>query len=457
MPSSLMSETQLEQIAQNLVERAISAGATAADVVVREAEEFSATIRMGKTESLKEAASKALGLRIFLGTRSASSYSQDFSRSSLDRLVERTLSMARVMSEDPAAGLPEAEQLGRYKGDLQLYSPDVAKLSTGERMEWARRAEEAAFAADPHIQNSEGASFEASSGVKTYANSLGFTGSYQSSYCGLSVVPVAVNGSGGGMQRDYWYTVARSATALESPESVGRKAAERAVRRLGARKVTTCRVPVIFDSETARSLIGHIFEAVRGDAVYRGASFLTGKLGQRVAGENITILDDGVRPGGFGSRPFDDEGIPASITPVIRKGVLENYLLNAYTARKLSLKTTGNAARGVAGPPVVGAKNFYLEPGPYTVDAMLRSIKAGLYVTELIGFGVNIVTGDYSRGAAGIWIENGELAYPVEEVTIAGSLPEMLNHIAMIGSDLEFRSALASPSLLIEGLTVAGV
>jgi len=452
-----MSETQLEQIAEDLIQRAMSAGATAADVVVREAEEFSATIRMGKTESLKEAASKALGLRIFLGNRSASSYSQDFSQSSLNRLVERTLSMVRITSEDPAAGLPESEQLGRYEGDLQLYSPDVAKLSTEERMEWARRAEEAAFAADPRIRNSEGASFEASVGRKAYANSLGFVGSYPASYCGLSVVPVAMNGSGSSLQRDYWYTVGRSTAVLESPESVGRKAAQRAVRRLGARKVKTCRVPVLFDSETARSVIGHLFEAVRGDAIYRGASFLAGKLGQRVANENINVLDDGMRPGGFGSRPFDDEGIPARITPVIRKGILENYLLNAYTARKLNLRTTGNAARGVAGPPAVGAKNFYLEPGPYRVEEMLRSVKTGLYVTELIGFGVNIVTGDYSRGAVGLWIENGELSYPVEEVTIAGSLPEMMHHISMIGSDLEFRSALASPSLLIEGLTVAGV
>jgi PmbA protein len=199
-----------------------------------------------------------------------------------------------------------------------------------------------------------------------------------------------------------------------------------------------------------------VFEAVRGDAIYRSASFLTGKLGKRVASGNVTILDDGLRPGGFGTRPFDDEGVPASLTPVIEKGELRNYLLNCYTARKLNLKTTGNASRGIAGPPVVGPKNFYLAAGPHSPEEILRSVRSGFYVTELIGFGVNIVTGDYSRGAAGLWIENGELAFPVEEVTIAGNLAEMLDHIEAIGSDLEFRSALAAPTLLVGGLTVAG-
>jgi PmbA protein len=449
-----MAENNLETIAADLVARAMKAGATAADAVVREGEEFSSVLRLRKIESLKEAASKALGLRVFVGQRSASSYSSDFSAASLDRLVSRTLAMARATSEDPASGLPEAQSLGKYDGDLELYSDDLRDLSTDDRIAMARRAEEAALSADPRIKNSEGASFDASEGAKAYANSLGFSGSYRASYCGVSAVPIAQDESG--MQRDYWYSVARGAKGLEPADSVGRKAAARAVRRLGARKVSTCRVPVVFDSETARSLVGHIFEAVRGDAVYRDASFLAGKLGNRVAGDNITVFDDGLMPGGFGSRPFDDEGIPASTRPVIKGGVLKSYLLNCYTARKLKLATTGNASRGVAGPPGVGPKNFYLIPGSHTPEEILRSVKNGFYVTELIGFGVNIVTGDYSRGAAGLWIENGELTYPVEEVTIAGNLPEMLSHIAMIGSDLEFRGPLASPTLLIEGLTVAG-
>jgi len=448
-----MNESMLEQVAADLVGHATGAGATSADVIVREADEFSTVLRLGKIESLKEAASKALGLRVLAGSRSANSFSSDFSAASLARLVERTLAMAQVTSEDSASGLAPAELLGRYEGDLALFSPDVAELSTDARIQFARRAEEAALGADPRIRNCEGAWFEASWGTKAYANSLGFVGSYRTSYCAVSVAPIAEDG---GMQRDYWYSVARRAAALENPEAVGRKAAERALRKLHARRVSTCRVPVVFDPETARSLVGHIFEAIRGDAIYRSASFLTGKLGQRVAGENITVLDDGLRPEGFGSRPFDDEGVPACVTPVIERGVLRNYLLNCYTARKLNLKTTGNAARGVAGPPAVGPKNFYLAAGQHSPEEIIRSVKNGFYVTDLIGFGVNVVTGDYSRGAAGLWIENGELTYPVEEVTIAGNLPEMLNSIEALGSDLEFRSALAAPTLLVGGLTVAG-
>jgi PmbA protein len=446
--------TALEQIAVDLVDRAKAAGATAADVLVREADEFSTTLRTGKIESLKEAVSKALGLRVLIGIRSASSYSSDFSEQSLGRLVERTIAMAKVTSEDPASGLPERDQLGRYPGDLNLFSSDVDSLSTEDRIQLARRAEEAALGADPRIQNSQGAGFEASQGTVAYANSLGFAGSYRASYCALSVSPIArQNGS---MQRDYWYSVARRAAALETPEALGRKAAQRVLRKLGARKVSTCQVPVVFDPETARSLLSHIFDAVRGDAIYRSASFLTGKLHQKIANENVTILDDGLRSGGFGSRPFDGEGIPSSVTPVVEKGVLQNYLLNCYTARKLGLQTTGNASRGLAGPPGVGPKNFYMPPGPHSPEEVLHCVENGLYVTELIGFGVNTVTGDYSRGAGGMWVEKGKFAYPVEEVTIAGNLAEMLNHVEMVGSDLEFRSALAAPTLVISGLTVAG-
>ena len=453
-----MPQDQLEQLAQGLVSRAMKAGATAADATIREGDEFSTTIRLGQIESLKEAASKVLGLRVFLGTRSASSYSSDFSPASLATLVDRTLAMARVTSDDPANGLPEANELGRHSGDLALYSADIAALSAEERIGLARRAEQAALRADNRIKNSEGAGVETATGTKAYANSLGFVASYQSSYGSISVVPVAQEGQNGNvtMQRDYWYAVGRGAAALRDPERVGREAAARVLRRLGARKISTCRVPVVFDAETARSLLSHVFEAVRGDTVYRGASFLADKLGERVAGENVTILDDGLRPGGFGSRPFDDEGVAPSLTPVIERGMLRNYLLNTYSARKLNLRTTGNASRGVAGPPGVGPKNLYLVPGTTSPQDVLRSVKSGLYVTELIGFGVNVVNGDYSRGAAGLWIENGEFAYPVEEVTIAGTLQEMLNQITAIGSDLEFRSALAAPTLLIDGLTVAG-
>jgi PmbA protein len=267
-------------------------------------------------------------------------------------------------------------------------------------------------------------------------------------------VPVAREGKS--MERDYWYSMARSFAGLEKPEEIGRIAAERALRRLGAVKVDTKKVPVVFEPRTARSLLDHIFEAVHGVSVYRQESFLAGKLGQRVASEKLTVIDDGTIPGLFGSSPFDDEGVPTRRTPVIERGILKSYLLNTYTARKLSLRTTGNAARGLTGNAGIGHGNFYMEQGVKSPGDIIAGITDGFYVTELMGFGVNIVTGDYSRGAAGIWIRNGELAFPVSEVTIAGNLEQMFLDLGEIGSDLEFRSSTAAPTLMIPEMTVGG-
>jgi PmbA protein len=258
------------------------------------------------------------------------------------------------------------------------------------------------------------------------------------------------------MERDYWYSIARSADALEPAEQVGRRAAERTLRRLGARKVATQNVPIVLEPRVARSLIDNIFEAVSGDTIYRGESFLTDKLGQKVAADSVTVIDDATLPGLFGSSPFDDEGVPSRRTVVIENGVLKSWLLNSYTARKLGLRTTGNATRGITGNAGVGHGNMFLQPGPQSVEEIIASVRNGFYVTELIGFGVNIVTGDYSRGAAGLWIENGKLAYPVSEVTIASTLQEMLTGIEAIGSELEFRGSIASPALLIREMTVSG-
>jgi PmbA protein len=270
----------------------------------------------------------------------------------------------------------------------------------------------------------------------------------------VAAVPVAQQD--GNMQRDFWSSVARTLAKLESPEQVGRIAAERTVRRLGARKVKTARVPVIFDPLVARGLLEHIFEAVNGDSIYRGASFLTGKLGQRIAASHINVIDDGTMRGGFGSSPFDGEGVPTRRTTVIEDGVLQSYLLNTYTARKLGMKTTGNASRGVTGNPGIGCGNFYLEPGKKSAKEIIAGVQEGLYVTDFLGFGVNLVTGDFSRGASGLWISGGELAFPVEEITVAGNLREMLMNLTEIGSDLEFRGAVACPTIRIDGLTVAG-
>ena len=243
---------------------------------------------------------------------------------------------------------------------------------------------------------------------------------------------------------------------LETPEHVGEVAAKRTVRRLGARKVKTAKVPIVFENTVSGSLVGHIFEAVNGDSVYRGASYLAGKLGEKIAGENIHIVDDGTLPGLFGTSPFDSEGVASRKTVVIENGVLKSYLLNTYTAKKLRLQTTGNASRSLAGTPGIGPGNFFLKPGAKSLQEIIADIKEGLFVTEFLGFGVNLVTGDFSRGASGIWIENGELTYPVEEITVAGNLKDMFANVSEIGNDLEFRGAIASPTLRIDGMTLAG-
>ena len=444
----------LKEIAVDVVQRAMAGGATAAEAVVREGNEFSTVVRMGQTETLKESGGRAIGVRVFVGKRAASTYSSDLAPAALDQMVSSALTLAKVTSEDPHAGLPDAGQFGSIPPDLQLFHQDVYSLSTADRIDYARRAEHAAMSSDPRITNSEGGSFDAADGHKVLANSLGFVGEYRNSYCSVAAVPVAQQD--GSMQRDYWFSVARTLQKLESAEDVGRIAAQRTVRRLGARKVKTAKVPIILDPLVARTIVEHVFEAANGDSVYRGASFLAGKLGEKIAGENINVIDDGTIVGGFGSSPFDGEGIPTRRTTVIENGVLKSYLLNTYTARKLGLQTTGNASRGLAGNPGIGVGNFFLTAGTKSPKEIIGAVREGLYVTEFLGFGVNLVTGDFSRGASGLWISGGELTFPVEEVTVAGNLRDMLNNISEIGSDLEFRGSVAAPTLRIDGLTVAG-
>jgi PmbA protein len=454
--TEILQETSAElgDIAVDVVSRALKAGATAAEAVVREGEEFSTVVRLGEVETLKESGSRGLGLRVFSGTRAASAYSSDFSPDGVERMISGALSLVKITSEDPYAGLPDPSQFGDL-GDLGLYYQDVYSLPPAERIEYARRAEAAARSADPRIKNSEGGSFDAGTGGMALANSLGFVGQYRRSSCSISAAPIA-QAENGAMQRDYWYSSARSLARLDSPEAVGKEAARRVLRRIGARKIASTQVPLVFDPQVSRSIIDDISDAVNGDSIYRHASFLAGKLGERIAGENVTIIDDGTTPGGFGSAPFDGEGIPRKRTVVIEKGILQSYLLNTYTARKLGLKTTGNAARGLSGNPGIGTGNFFLQKGSRSPQEIIAGIKQGLYVTELLGFGVNLVTGDFSRGASGIWIENGEFAYPVEEITVGGNLKQMLNNITEIGSDLEFRSSMAAPTIRIDGMIIAG-
>jgi len=450
----------LESLAADVVALAIKAGATDAEAVAREGDEFSVNVRMGAVETLKESGSRGLGLRVFLGKRSGSASTSDLTAEGIRQLVEGALALARVTEEDPFAGLPETGEFGAVQDDLHLYYDDVYSLGGAERIEWARRVEAAALAADPRITNSDGGSFDAATGRKALANSRGFVGSYRTSYAGVAAAPVAKDADGK-MQRDGWWSSARRLSDVESPESVGQEAARRTLRRLGARRVATQSVPIIFAPETARTLIGSVFEAASGDAIWRGASFLAGKLGETIAAPDLTIVDDNTMllptgVGGFGTSPFDDEGLPSQRTVVVENGVLRNYLLNTYTARKLGMRSTHNAARGLAGAPGVGCGNLYLQPGNMTKEQILGEVKAGLYVTSLMGFGTNMVTGDYSRGATGLWIENGQLTHAVEEITVAGNLAEMLRNVTAIGNDIRFRGSVASPTLRIDGMTIAG-
>jgi PmbA protein len=453
------SKADLKQVAADIVAKAVKAGASDAEVTIREGDEFSTNVRMGEVETLKESGSRGVGLRVLIeaenGYRVASTSTSDFTPEGIDHLVKGALALGKVTSIDPFAGLADPGEFGSLPGDLELYHEDVYSLPTAERIDYARRAEAASLAADTRITNSAGGSFDASTGRKAFANSRGFTGEYRASSCSVSCSPIAL-GKSGEMQRDYWYSYTRALSRLASPESVGEEAARRTLRRLDGRRVKTQQVPLVFSPEIARSLIGAIFDAASGDSIYRGASFFTGKLGEQVAAESVTVIDDGTIVGGFGTSPFDGEGLPSRRTVIVERGLLSNYLLNTYTGRKLNMKSTGSASRGLAGNPGIGSGNLYLEAGRQSPQEILNSVPAGLYVTELIGQGVNMVTGDYSRGASGLWIENGELTFPVQEITIAGNLKEIFRNISAIGNDLVFRGSVASPTLRVDGMTVAG-
>jgi PmbA protein len=439
-------------LAGDLLKRVLAAGADGADLLVSEGTEFSVTVRKGEVETLKEAGSKALGLRVFVGRRTASSYTSDFSLPALLTLVEETVAMARVTGEDPAAGLPD-ETTPPELLDLGLHDPAIAALPPAERIERARRAEAAALSV-PGITNSQGASWGSGEGTVVLANTKGFLGSYRTSSASFSVTPQA--GKDGQMERDYWYTVGRRLADLDSPEEVGTIAAQRTLRRLGARQVPTAEVAVVFDPETAGEILGTVFGALSGYAVFRNATFLKDRLGQTVASPLLTLVDDGRKPLGLGSRPFDGEGQRTRRNVPLERGVLRHYLCDSYSGRKIGARPTGSARRGIGGGPSVGAFNLCFEAGATPPDEIIAGVDRGLYVTDLIGSGIDLVSGDYSQGAVGHWIEGGRLVHPVHEVTIAGNLKQMLLDVDAVGTDLEWRGSSASPTLRIKRMTVSG-
>lgn len=443
-----------QDLGRDILGKSKNKGATAGDVVMVEGDSFFVTVRMGEIEKISQSGEKRLGLRLFLGNSSASASTSDIARDAIDKLIDDTVQMARATAQDPSSGLPAKELMARDIPDLALLDDSARTLSVDERIQMALDLEKAALSYDPRITNSEGAEFSNGSGRVIYASSEGFSGEYRGSTYSISVAPVAKEN--GTMQRDYWYSSNRRFDRLESPQAVGQRAAERTVRRLGARKVSTCEVPIVFEPEIAGSLLRTLSSAISGYALYKGASFLVGKLGEQIASENITVIDDGTIPGALGSKPFDAEGLPITKKVIVEKGVLKSYLLDTYSGKKLGMPSTGNASRSVGEPPGVSPTNFYFAAGKHKPEEIIASVKNGFYITELIGFGVNMVTGDYSRGAAGLWIENGKLAYPVEEVTIAGNLKEIFKDIDMVGSDLELRGRIASPTIKISKMTVAG-
>lgn len=462
----------LSELSEQLVSRALTAGATDAEAVAYEGDEFNVHVRLGEVEQLTEAGSRAIGLRVFCaaegGYRTASVSSSDLSEAGLLRIVENAVALARVTGVDPFAGLPARDAFGSHDPSAQaLYFEDANGIAAPERIEITRRCEAAALGFDTRIQNSKGASFDCSATHRVMANSRGFFGEYRRSYVGFSAAPIAQDGAG--MQGGYWYSSARTARLLEDPEEIGREAARRALRQLGGRRVPTQVCPVVFPPEVSRGLIGNLLGAANGDSIYRNASMFAGKLGEQVAGENITVVDDGtmvfdhtladgstLQVGGFGTSPFDGDGLPTRRTVVIERGVLKELMLNTYTGRKLGMASNGKAARGLSGAPGIGGGNYFLEPGTLTHDEIVGGVQHGLLVLSTMGFGVNLVTGDYSQGVSGLWIEGGEIAFPVEEITIAGNLKDMFRNITAIGNDLDFRGSGAVPTLRVEGLTIAG-
>ena len=444
----------LEQLARHVVDRAHRRGATAADVLIREDETFEVIVRRGDVERLKEAVSRNLRLRVFLGNRTAASQTSDLSTRRVETLVDETIEMARLTSEDESSGLPDPASFPSEIPDLRLADPAWNDLTPEHRIDLARRAEAAAFQTNSLITNSKGATFQCERSRTALANTFGFTGSYEGTVGYLAAIPIAE--TRGAMQQDHWLSITRHRDELDSPEDVGRIAAERVLRRVGARKVGTCQVPVVFDPMAARTLMKHVFDGVSGDAIYRKRSFLVDRAGEIVASEKVTIMDDARMPGGLGSSPFDDEGVGTQSTAVIENGVLKNYLHSAYTGRKLGVCPTGNGSRAATGRVGVGPTNFYLKPGTESPEAIVGTVRSGLYVLELIGQGVNTVNGDYSRGVTGLWIESGRFVYPVHEVTIAGNLRQMLQDIEMIGNDVVFHGPVAAPTIKIRNMTLSG-
>lgn len=437
-------------VLQDLIKRAQAQGADAADAVFAQGTSLSLSWRKGEVEQLERSEGQDLGLRVFVGKSQAIVSSSDIGKTALDELVERAVAMAKMVPEDPYAGLADPDQLATEFLDFDMFDP--SQPSAEELTESARLAEEAGLEVSG-VSNSEGASAGFSQSSIAFAASNGFAHTYQRSRHSLSASMLA--GEGTKMERDYDYTGAVWAEDLQGAAAIGRSAGERAVRRLNPKKAKTQQVPVVFDHRAARSLVGHLSSAINGSSIARGTSFLKDKMGADIFAPSITIVDDPHRMRGLRSAAFDDEGLPTQRRNIIDQGKLTTWLLDLRSARQLGLHSTGHAGRGVSSPPSPGASNLYLQAGELSVADLIKDIKAGFLVTELIGMGVSTVTGDYSRGASGFWIEDGEIAHAVSEVTVAGHLKDMFLSMTP-ANDLKFLYGVDAPTVRIEGMTLAG-
>lgn len=438
----------LAGLAEDLVNFGKKKGADEIEVTILDGYGFSVDVRFGKIENLVEAGSRALGMRVIRDKKTAFASSSDLSRETLERLVKNAIKRAGLANPDEFSGLPSLSPQQIDVSLLNLFDPDIPNLNSEKKIALAAEAEKIALE-DKRITNSHGSSFETKEIKTVLANSNGFLQEYDQSVCGLSLGLQA--GDTDNRVEDYWFSMKRRYAELESPEEVAKKAVNRTVRQLNPRKIKTQKVPIIFEPMMTSWLMGFLFACVSGISIYQKTSFLVDMLGERVGNRSVNVIDDGLLPGMLGSRPFDAEGVPCTTTPVIVNGILKNYLCNTYAARKLNLKSTGNST-GVG----VNPNNFYLESGEASPDKIISSLEKGLILIRTLGHGLNPVTGDISRGAFGLWVEKGEIVFPVSEITISGNLGEILNKIEMIGNDLDFQSPISGPTIKIQELTVAG-
>jgi PmbA protein len=439
-------------LSDEIIKLAIKKGADEAEVYIETGRESEVGTRLGKVETLKEASSQGLGIRIFKNKRLGFAYTSDFEKAHLDNLVQSAIELSDQTSVDEFNGLPK--NFADNTADLNLFDPKLAAIEPSRKIEICKLMEKKLFAYDKRINNSEGAYFYDGDSTVHIANSQGLNHSFKSSYCYLYCMPVAMQD--GKMQSNHWFSIKRHFADLDNPETVAEIAAERVIRMLGAVTPKTAMVPVVFDPLTAASFISGILAAIDGDAVYKRSTFLVDKLNQQIASSAISIRDDGRMIKGLASSPVDGEGLPTTNKEIISQGKLVTYLYDTYTAKKAKASPTANAQRGYSSTPTIGGFNFYLQAGENSPAEIIGSIKNGFYVTSLMGFGADIVTGDFSQGAAGLWIENGKLTTPVEGLTIASNMLEMLKNIEMVGNDLTMMGPISAPTFKISEMTVAG-